>query len=378
MNTNKSNLYIHYGIFNWLKFINDRDDLKNILKKKEDIYKYFIEEESKIKNLIYFKINPSLLTEYNLYTYNDLNVSYDDFEWNSYLIINQKLKEKGIHNKEQAWNHWIKTGKKEEKSFSIINNSNIHNGRFGNLFFINMFLHFMSVKYNLKSSYKKDSLFKSFGLNFYKGQKIYDTNLLVTDRNMDILLNNNTIEPSNLIISNNVWFQKRKFCVILKKYFYKNVNKKMITDKNIFKNRYNTNNDLFIHVRLGDVESRLPRIRYYYEEILEKEKGKYDNGYISSDSIDSEICVKMIKKYNLIVIDYDEINTIMFGNTCKIIILSGGSFSWMIGFFAFFADRVYYPLLDKTITKKWYGDIFTFSSWFGIEEKQKNTTIIES
>jgi len=373
---NKSNLCIHYGIFNWLKFINDRDDLKKILKKKEDVYKYFIEEESKMKKLIYFKINPSLLKEYNLYTYNDLNVSYENFEWNSYLIINQKLIEKGIHDKEQAWNHWIKTGKKEERSFSIINNSNIHNGRFGNLFFINMFLHFMSVKYNLKSSYKKDSLFKSFGLNFYTGQQIYDTNLLVTDRNMDIVLNN-TNEPSNLIISNDVWFQKRKFCVFLKKHFYKNVNKKTIIEKNVFKNRYNTNNDLFIHARLGDVENRLPRISCYYEEILEKEKGKYENGYISSDSIGSEICVKLIQKYNLTVIDYDEINTIMFGNTCKIIILSGGSFSWMIGFFAFFADRVYYPVLDKTVAKKWYGDIFTFSDWIGIEEKEETQNTIE-
>ena len=364
--------YIHFGKCNWIQYLQE-SKLQNKFKNKEEIYKYLIEEESKITPFIYFEIETDkkyILTYFNLYTLNDLNVSYENFQWKSYLFINYNLKN-SINDRETAWNHWMVHGKKQENAYSLINNSNIHCGRLGNLFFINMFFHFMSIKYNLKCSYKKNDMFKSFGIHFHKGEKIYSKNLLVTERNLLHILNDIPHEPSNLIM-NNVQCQSKKFCLILKEYFYTDENKKTIMSNNIFKNRYNTNNDLFIHIRLGDVVDRLPNIDKYYEEALDREKNKYDKAYISSDSIKHEICIKLIKKYKLIVLEYNEIETIMFANTCKKLILSGGTFSWMIGFFAFFTNTIYYPELLKKITKKWYGDIFSFSNWIGIEVSYKN------
>jgi hypothetical protein len=49
----------------------------------------------------------------------------------------------------------------------------------------------------------------------------------------------------------------------------------------------------------------------------------------------------------------------MFGNTCKHLVLCGGTFSWMIGFFGYYASNVYYP----NIKKRWYGDIFGIPNW---------------
>jgi hypothetical protein len=49
----------------------------------------------------------------------------------------------------------------------------------------------------------------------------------------------------------------------------------------------------------------------------------------------------------------------MFGSTCKNIILTGGTFSWLIGFFSLKNSNVFYPELQD----RWYGDIFSFSSW---------------
>jgi hypothetical protein len=64
------------------------------------------------------------------------------------------------------------------------------------------------------------------------------------------------------------------------------------------------------------------------------------------------------------VLDINEVDTIKFASTCKYIILSNGTFSWMIGVFAFFSD-IYYPIMKK----KWNGDIFVFEDWKGITVK---------
>lgn len=367
-NTKCIDHYIHFGKFNWVHYIHERMELKHKFENKEEFYKYLIEEEIKTNPFIYFEIDKKYISQYsNLYEHNDLNVSYENFQWRSYLFINYNLS-KHISDRDHAWKHWVNNGKPQENAYSLINNSNIHCGRLGNLFFINMFLHFMSIKYKLKCSYKKNTKFNLFGIHFNRGENIYTKNLLVTERNYLSIMTDITHEPSNLIM-NNIHCQSKKFCLILKEYFYTDENKRLIMNSNIFKNRYNKNNDLFIHVRLGDVTSRLPNIDKYYEEALEREKDKYEKGYISSDSIEHEICVKLIKKYKLIAVKYNEIETIMFANTCKKLILSGGTFSWMIGFFTFFTNTVYYPELTKNVTKKWYGDIFSFSNWIGISYK---------
>ena len=50
----------------------------------------------------------------------------------------------------------------------------------------------------------------------------------------------------------------------------------------------------------------------------------------------------------------------MFASTCNNIVLSGGTFSWMMGFFAFYAKNIYYPKYDKP----WFGNIFeTNNNW---------------
>jgi hypothetical protein len=55
----------------------------------------------------------------------------------------------------------------------------------------------------------------------------------------------------------------------------------------------------------------------------------------------------------------------MFGNTCKHIVLSGGTFSWMIGFFAYNAKNIYYPKIKNE--QRWYGDIFDLPNWKAID-----------
>jgi hypothetical protein len=293
------------------------------------------------------------------FLHNNLNISLTHFPWKTYFKLNNDLvspNDTNTYNKITAWNHWINFGKREERAFSYINNTNNHRGRFGNIFFVNMCLHFFSIKYNLKCNYKHEKQFNKLGIYFNKGQLTYNRNLLLTDYNFENLLESD-ISPKNIIIDNNVWFHTKRFCTIINKYFIDNKLFDKILDSNYYKMRYNKNNDLFIHVRLGDVESKTLCLYNYYKITIQSTN--YKKGYISSDNINHPMCQKLIKKFNLEIINKNETETIMFASTCNNIILTGGTFSWLIGFLASKSKNIYYP----QIKEKWFGDIFSFSNW---------------
>lgn len=336
--------------------------IKNI-DKYGDFYKGICLEDNQSKSLEYIKANPN--KKYLCYfsnnakkstIYQNEHVTYDDFPWKLYLNINPDVNSNGVSTKQSAWNHWKQYGLKEGRSFSYFNNSNIHNSRFGNLFFVNMFLNIISMKYNLKCSYKHVDQFGKLGIYFYKGTNEYDKNLLITEDNFMHILTNK-LEPCNVIITNNVWFQTNEFCKILYKYFKVEKVRNKIIAKNVYNKRYNTNNDLFIHVRLGDVKKQSYDSYDYIDSIISTID--YDEAYITSDNIEDEFCQKLINKHKLRIYISNEHETIMFGNTCNNILMSGGTFSWLIGFLAFYSKNIYIP----NIINKWYGDIFIYDNW---------------
>ena len=51
----------------------------------------------------------------------------------------------------------------------------------------------------------------------------------------------------------------------------------------------------------------------------------------------------------------------MFASTCKNIVLSHGTFSWLIGLLGFYST-IYY----QKITRFWQGDIYVFPEWIEI------------
>ena len=307
------------------------------------------------KIFIYFYV-----TERNKYLFcpMDNKVEFKDFPWGGYLRLNPGLKS-NIDTKILAWKHWEMSGRKEERGYSQINNSYIHKARFGNLFFINCFLHFASLKFDLESSYKQELQFNKLGIRFHHGKQTHRRNVLITPKNFMHVLREDTdnILKSNVIITNDVWFQKAEFVVKLYNLFNQPNIKKTIIDHNLFGYRYNNNNDVFIHVRLGDIQHITQNMKSYYDKALSSIT--FSNGYIATDTFDHPLCVYLTQKYKLIHVDVDEVNTIMFGNTCKHLVLCGGTFSWMIGFFGYFSSTILYP----KIKNPWYGDIFGLPTW---------------
>lgn len=126
-----------------------------------------------------------------------------------------------------------------------------------------------------------------------------DANIFIETKEIDdefvlSLLNDNITINSNLSF-NNIYLQNKSFSMIMRDYFYNNI-KESIVNHNNYKNRYNNNNDVYLHVRLGDATKWNPGLEYYDKALSSLE---FDNGYISSDTINHPICMNLIRKYNL-------------------------------------------------------------------------------
>ena len=155
--------------------------------------------------------------------------------------------------------------------------------------------------------------------------------------------------------------------------FYNHIRNPHIRDQivgaNPFRDRYDANNDVFVHVRLGDIAHQNPGLAYYTKCL---DRIPFDCGYISTDSPNHPDIQELQKRFGLKLIDYDETRTLQFASTCKFLILSHGTFSWAMGAFAF-NGSVHYPkiqlpffqgILNRPWTEfHWHGDMFVFDDW---------------
>ena len=229
-------------------------------------------------------------------------------------------------------------------------------GRLGNQIIRNLAVSLIAEKYDLKVDYYNNEFIKNLGINLFSGSKIYNSIHPLTDDNYLTIYNSGTINYN--LNPNNHFFQTKEISNLLYHYLHTYIIKSNIIDKNQFKERYNTNNDLFIHVRLTDVSHYNPGIHYYLNTIKSID---FNTLYISTDDKNHNIIKKIFESYpSAKLIDYDEINTIQFGSTCKSIILSHGSFSSIIGYMAFYST-IYYP--EYELNKMWYGDMFSINNW---------------
>ena len=267
------------------------------------------------------------------------------FDWVQYLSNYPDLIINGLSTKEECFNHYRRYGKRENRTDQPGVNINTTNGnlggRFGNVLFYNVVLSFLSKKSDLKVSYKQSlETEKVLGISLYTGTKVFDTNFLLTDQVIDKVFENlELIKNKNLVIAG---------------YFQTSVVAKYI--KSAIKPKPVTTNSIFVHVRLGDIIGSGNNENYdYYSTALSKIPNI--GGFISSDSPDHQICKTLMVNYNLTPFTGTEVDTILFGSSCKYLVLSKGTFSWWMGILS--SGQVYYPQSKKI----WHGDIFVFPEW---------------
>jgi len=237
------------------------------------------------------------------------------------------------------------------------------NGRLGNQIIRNLATSFIAEKNNLYVSYSSHTSIENLGIQLFVGTRKFNSQILLTDDNyFDIL--SKPVETN--LNPNQAYFQTKKIMDIIYKHLHQESVKNLIISKNPFKERYTRNNDVYIHVRLGDAAIYNPGI-YYYKKALSMIT--FTNIYISTDDSKHEIIRELMRCYpSSILVHRDECATIQFASTCKHLILSNGSFSAMIGYLAFYST-IYYPEYD--LNKCWHGDMFSISTWNKISTREK-------
>lgn len=250
-----------------------------------------------------------------------------------------------------------------------MNTNHHHGGRLGNCLFVGVAVHLIAKRSNLKFHYKYHDKFTKLGVELFSGEKSFDETVSLKDDNfMGFIFSEEPIYK-NIHVVNNVWCQIKEYAIFLKDYLEKEEQKNKIINANAYKSRYENNNDVYVHVRLGDVAPRgfSPGFDYFDKTLSAL---KYENGFISSDSINHPLCKQIIEKFNLKTIETSEEDTIAFASTCKYLVLSSGTYSWMIGVFGYFSE-IYYPKIYSV----WHGDVFVFPEWKEIEYDYVDTTI---
>jgi hypothetical protein len=229
-------------------------------------------------------------------------------------------------------------------------------GRLGNQIIRNIAVSLLAEKKNLKVNYYNKNLINKLGIELFSGSNSYNSIRDLTDDNYFTIYNSDEINYN--LNPNKNFFQTKEITNFIYNYLHKDNIKSNIICNNSFKERYNKNNDLFIHVRLTDVAHLNPGIKYYINAI---KNINYDNLYISTDDKNNSIIKKLLQLYpSSQLINFDEITTFQFASTCKHIILSHGSFSAVIGYLSFFSN-IYYP--EYELNKMWYGDMFSIDNF---------------
>jgi hypothetical protein len=232
-------------------------------------------------------------------------------------------------------------------------------GRLGNQIIRNLAVSLVAEKHNLSVKYSNDQLISDLGITLFSGANTFNETDILNDDNYFSVYNSanltHNLSPNSI---HNCFFQKKEIIDLIYDYLHRDVIKLNIINKNPFKARYNTNNDLYIHIRLTDAAQWNPGINYYMNAI---KSIKFDNLYISTDENKHDIIKQIITSYpNAKILNYNEVLTIQFASTCKNIILSHGSFSAIIGYLSFFSEINYSEFEQGKI---WHGDLFSINNW---------------
>jgi len=200
---------------------------------------------------------------------------------------------------------------------------------------------------------------EDLGIGLFKsGKKFYSTYIDLSEKTFEILVTENVKIYTNIKVDS-YYYQTPFIAKYLRNYLAEDEHKTRIIQKNKFRERYRYNNDVFIHIRIkGAAQEYLPD--YNYIDLALSRIKKYDNIYLASDEYSNPYCVDYITKYKMIPINYQEIETIQFGSTCRYIVLTNGTFGWITGVLGYFSE-VYQP--DLHLKPQHHGDIFTFDDW---------------
>lgn len=208
-------------------------------------------------------------------------------------------------------------------------------GRLGNQLVRSLAAIIIAEKHNLVMSLSCKNQLRSLGIKTKCGTNKFSKTKLVGDKEFMEYYEMPNL-TTNVRLSG--YFQSKLISDLIFSWLNTDSVSERIINNNKFKQRYKSNDDCFIHIRLGDVKKWNPGYNYYYS-ILEKIKNKKII-YIATDSPNHWIIKKLQYKYGkkINIVKYSLTDIILFGSTCKHVILSYGTFSAIIGYLSFYSS----------------------------------------
>ena len=106
-------------------------------------------------------------------------------------------------------------------------------GRFGNIFFVNMVLHFIANKNNLHTSYKYHQQMIDLGVELFDGKNTYSDIIEISDTNFFQIIANKPVNKSISFVKD-TYAQTPEFSHFLRQYFNEPEHKLKIINSNLF------------------------------------------------------------------------------------------------------------------------------------------------
>ena len=231
-------------------------------------------------------------------------------------------------------------------------------GRFGNQIIRNLAMAMIAEKFDLIIRYQRSEEIEKLGFKLFSGKLKYDKHKVITEKNYYYILNKKNLHY-NIRSQGICFYQTKQITNDINAYLNSSKIMDQIVNNNIHKERYNNNNDCFLHIRLGDVSHWNPGFEYYYKIISNI---KFDNLYIATDSPDHSIITQLRNRFpKLDIYDTNLPDIILFASTCKYVVLSYGSFSAIIGYLSYYSNVYYKQITNKTAwdwNSGYYSDMF--------------------
>jgi hypothetical protein len=231
-------------------------------------------------------------------------------------------------------------------------------GRLGNKVFQQIAVSLLAEKYDLLASYTREKEFAELGVPLWRGSKpLQGRYVKLTNGLLEELLTTKGKElPIRLWLdSSDSYFQFPWFSNYLRVLF-RGKFERSLRLANPWRDRFNANNDTFVHIRLGDMAEVGTRPAIDFIKAVGIPRGHV---FVSSESNNHVLVRHIVSHFSATLLDLNAVQTIQFGSTCAQLVLSDGTFSWTIGSMASLNARI---VIVPRKNVEWSGNII-HSDW---------------
>jgi hypothetical protein len=239
-------------------------------------------------------------------------------------------------------------------------------GRLGNKVFQNLAASLLAEKYNLVAHYAMGRECAELGLRLASGRGYMRGQAQsLRDADLRALLEAPATQlPGSFLVDQyyqTPWFARHLRHAVLP------AMRQQLLAANPWRQRFGANSDTCVHARLGstsadnkdDVDSIMPLPEYFFPSLVAAVGTPPGRVVIATDRPADKGVAELARRFSAELLDLSPVQTVQYLASCAHLVLSDGTFSWVIGALAWNATSVKYVPRQKA----WHGDVYVFPDW---------------